>query len=75
MSVMATDGQGWIVTKLLSLREVQKIVPVGLGTLRRYASQRRIPVVRIGRRVFVAESDLEKLVEARREPARPDVAV
>lgn len=60
--------------KLLSLREVHQRVPdTALSWWRRLASERRIPTVRIGRRVFVDERDFEKFIEVRREPARTDI--
>lgn len=62
-------------TKLLRLPEVKDRTGLSLHTLRRWASQRRIPTVRIGRAVFVPERDLDRLIEARKEPARTDVAV
>ena len=56
--------------KLLNLRVVADRTGLGVSTIRRWASQRRIPTVRLGRRVFVDEDDLNKLIDARREPAR-----
>ena len=61
--------------RLLGLREVAERLGLGLSTVRRWASTRRIPTVRLSRRVFVEERDLERLIESRHEPARTDIGV
>lgn len=61
------------VTRLLDLREVASRLGLSLHTVRRWASQRRIPVVKLGKRVMVTERDLERLVAENRLPARSDL--
>ena len=61
--------------KLLPLRVVAEVTGISLHTLRRWASQHRIPVVKMSNRVLVAEKDLAQLIEERSVPARREVAV
>lgn len=61
--------------RLLGLREVAERLGLSLHTVRRWASQRRLPVVKLGKRVLVAEKDLEKLVAENRVEARKEIAV
>lgn len=57
--------------KLLTLPEVAERTSMSLDTIRRWASQRRIPTVRLSNRVFMTELDLHRFIEARRcEPNR-----
>ena len=56
---------------LLTLPQVAERTGLSIYTLRRWASQRRIPIVKISNRVLVTERDLAKLIEAgRKEPLR-----
>lgn len=61
--------------KLLGLAEVAERLGLGLSTVRRWASERRIPTVKLGGRVLVAERDLARLIADRTRPARSEVAV
>lgn len=61
--------------KLLRLSEVSEVLGLSLHTVRRWASERRIPIVKIGRAVLVDERELGKLIEARSIRARSDIAV
>ena len=61
--------------QLLTLGDVANRTGLSLHTLRRWASERRIPVVKLGGRVLVAEQELEKFIESRSIPARRDIAV
>lgn len=61
--------------RLLGLREVAERLGLSLHTVRRWASQRRLPVVKLGKRVLVAERDLERLVKENRVEAREEIAV
>lgn len=61
--------------KLLGLREVATRLGLSLHTVRRWASQRRIPIIRLGGRVLVSEKDLARFIEAHRLPARWEIAV
>jgi len=61
---------------LLDLREVCERIPsLSIHTLRRWATQRRIPTVRLSRRVFILAADLDALIARGREEARSDLAV
>ena len=48
--------------KLLTLPEVADITRLALTTIRRWAWEGRLPVVRLGRRVLVRGSDLERWI-------------
>lgn len=61
--------------QLLDLKTCSERLGLALWTLRKWASNRRIPVVKLGSRVMVDARDLEKLVEAHRREARPGLAV
>lgn len=61
--------------RLIGLHEVAARLGISIFTARRWASTRRIPTVRLGRRVLVDPNDLEKIVKAARKPARSDIAV
>jgi excisionase family DNA binding protein len=57
--------------KLLSLREVAPLIGVSLSTVRRWASCRKIPLIKIGGRVLVDAAALDKLIDAHRiDPAK-----
>ena len=49
--------------KLIPAKQVPKILPVKLSTVRALIFQRRLPVVRLGRRVYVKESVLKRIAE------------
>ena len=70
---MGTKATGEV--RLVGLREASERLGLALWTLRKWASNRRIPVVKLGSRVMVDSRDLDKLVEAHRREARPGVAV
>ncbi len=61
--------------KFLRLREAVKRHCRSLCTVRRWAAEGRIPVGKIGWAVAVDEREIEKLIEARAVPVRPDLAV
>lgn len=61
--------------KLLRLREVANRLDLSLWTVRRWASERRLPVVKIGRSVFVDERELDRFCEARALPVRSGLAL
>lgn len=63
------------VIQLLTLGEVADRTGLSLHTLRRWASERRIPVVKLGGRVLVGERELNRLIESRAIPARNDIGV
>ena len=56
--------------KLLTLKEVAAKLNVSLWTARRYASQRRIPTLRVVGRVTVPEAELDRWLAARVESPR-----
>jgi len=57
--------------KLLTLREAAPLIGISLSTIRRWASARRIPLIKLGGRCLVDARELEKLIESHRiEPNR-----
>ena len=48
--------------RLLDLREAAIELRLSLATLRAWTRQRKLPLVRLGRRVFLRREDLEKLI-------------
>lgn len=58
--------------RLLSFEEAQQLTGIRIPTWRKWAAKRRIAVVRIGRRVKVRRSDLERLIERNLIPAAPE---
>lgn len=61
--------------KLLRMPEVAKCLGVSVITVRRWAWQGRIPIVRINRMVMVSEKDLDKLIDARREQPEKGMSI
>lgn len=61
--------------RLLGLREVSERLGISLHTIRRWASQRRLPVTKISNRVLIAERELERFVQDRSQEARSDIAI
>jgi len=49
--------------ELLDLREGAKELKLSIHTLRAWTYQKRIPFVRLGRRVLLRREDLEELVK------------
>ena len=60
--------------RLLSLSQVSEELGVATVTLRRWVSQRRIAVVRLGRAVRVDPREVERLIERGTVPALPERA-
>jgi excisionase family DNA binding protein len=58
--------------RLLSLSQVSEELGVATVTLRRWVSQRRIAVVRLGRAVRVDQGEIERLIERGTVPALPE---
>jgi len=48
--------------ELLNLKEVASELRISIHTVRAWVFQRRVPVVRLGRRVLIKRADLENLV-------------
>lgn len=48
---------------LLNLREGAKELKISIHTLRAWTYQKRIPFVRLGRRILLRREDLEELVK------------
>jgi len=48
-------------TKLIAVKLIPSILPVSLPTVRSWIFQNKLPVVRLGRKVFVREEVLEKI--------------
>ena len=51
------------IEKLIPAQEVPKILPVKMSTVRAWIFQGRLPIVRLGRKVLVKESVLERISE------------
>jgi excisionase family DNA binding protein len=60
--------------KLLSFEEAHALTGIRVPTWRAWAAKRKFPVVRLGRRVKIRESDLQKLSESSLVPALPEHA-
>jgi hypothetical protein len=56
---------------LMNVEQLQAESGVSRYTWRSWIKARRVPSVRLGRRVFVARVDFEKLIKAGRVEARP----
>ena len=55
--------------ELLDYAGTKSRTGLALSTLRRYVSEKRIPYIKIGSRVFFDTVDLEKWIDAHRVPA------
>ena len=51
------------IDKLIPVIEVPEYLPIKLGTLRNYIHLGKIPVIRIGRRVYMNESTIAKIAQ------------
>jgi excisionase family DNA binding protein len=60
---------------LLDLKEFAEKCKISLHTARKWASARRIGTIKLGTRVVVPMSELDRLLEENFRPARRDVAV
>jgi excisionase family DNA binding protein len=60
--------------KLLSFEEAQTLTGIRIPTWRAWAAKRKVPVVRLGRRIKLRESDLQKFIESNLVPSLPDRA-
>jgi excisionase family DNA binding protein len=49
-------------TELLNLKEAAKRMRVSIYTLRSWSYQRKLPVVKLGRRTLFREEDIEKFI-------------
>jgi excisionase family DNA binding protein len=47
---------------LIAVNEIEMEVPVKKSTIRSWIQQNRLPVVRLGRRVFVKRETIEKIL-------------
>ncbi len=52
--------------KLMTRQEVCDTLGVCLGTFIKLINEQELPVIQIGRRVFVKQSDLESWIETKR---------
>ena len=57
-------------SELLNLKEGARELKLSIHTLRAWTYQKRIPFVRLGRRVLLRREDLEALVDKNRVEAR-----
>ena len=51
------------IDKLIPVIEVPEYLPIKLGTLRNYIHLGKIPVIRIGRRVYINESTIANITQ------------
>jgi len=52
-----------VVENLFTVPETSKLLKISPHTLRSWIFQRKVPVVRLGRRVFFREKDLEEMIK------------
>jgi excisionase family DNA binding protein len=57
-------------TDLLDVAEGARELKLSIHTIRAWIFQKRLPVVRLGRRVLLKREDLEKLIEKNTHPAK-----
>jgi excisionase family DNA binding protein len=69
---LATGKQ--TISRLRTIREVAELCRVSVRTVRRWIDDDDLVVHRLGRRVLVAEEDLQAFLAARREIGSKDVA-
>jgi len=62
----------WGIQMLVSLAQAAKELSVSIHGLRRWVRERRIAVVRLGRRILIKRKDLDEFVEKNRVSARDD---
>ncbi len=58
------------VKRLLSVEEAAKYLGVQKSTIHSWASQKKIPVVHIGRRLLFNQEDLDRVLEAGKRETR-----
>ena len=63
-----------MVEKLFSFEEAETLTGIKVSTWRAWTARSRVPVVRLGRRVKLRESDLQKLIDSNTIPAPPERA-
>ena len=56
-------------SKLLPIEDAAEYLGVPVAVLRHLRARRLVPVVRFGKRIYFRPEDLDRLVEARLEPA------
>ncbi len=56
---------------LLTIPEAAAILRLKVSTLRAWRLQRRIPFVKLGRKIFVLSSDVDAFIKKSVVPARP----
>jgi excisionase family DNA binding protein len=61
-------------TELLSIDAAAKLLGLRAVTVRQWASARRIARVKLGRRVLIPSSEVERLIEQSLIPALPERA-
>ena len=47
--------------KLIPVKDIPKYLPVSLATVRAWIHYKKLPVIRIGRKVFMKEADLVRI--------------
>ncbi len=57
------------ITSLLNAREAASLLGIKLATLRKWTYERRIPCIRLGRRVLYNPEALKRIIRAGEQPA------
>ena len=57
------------ISSLLSARQAASLLGIKLATLRKWTYQRRIPCIRLGRRVLYNPEALKRIIRAGEQPA------
>jgi len=57
---------------LLSIDESERELPVKKSTIRSWIQQNRLPVIRLGRRVFIKRETIERLLKEGLDAVEPD---
>jgi excisionase family DNA binding protein len=52
-----------MIENLLNITEASRALKISPHTLRSWIFQKKVPIVRLGRRILFREKDLEKMIE------------
>ncbi len=61
-------------SELVTLPEASKILRVKVSTLRAWRAQRRLPFFKVGGKLLLKRSDVQRFIDAGLIPARKEVA-
>ena len=62
-------------SSLLTIPEAAALLRLKVSTIRAWTQKRRLPFVRLGRRVFIRRSDVQTMIQANLVPARDGAEV